>query len=205
MKDLVRIAERKVKLGLLSPEAIFPDGTPQLGLVSSSILDFTHKKIRGLVEVEFAADPVCLIKKEVIEKIGLMDESFSPISGESEDYSIRMRAAGFKLFRTSRVKVVHHSGKTAAMLEKDFIYFVRMKNYLLFSLLNLPVRYVFLRFLLQFLVIFLGTKETSFSGIYLRRDFAKRFFWFTRAVKFNLINLGAIIQKRKNRVMKIWY
>jgi GT2 family glycosyltransferase len=53
-----------------------------------------------------------LIKKEVIEKIGLLDERFTPGNYEDDDYSFRITKAGFKLL-LCRDTFIHHFGSTS--------------------------------------------------------------------------------------------
>lgn len=50
-----------------------------------------------------------LIKRDVVDKIGLMDERFSPGNFEDDDYSLRIRQAGYKLMLCSDT-FIHHYG-----------------------------------------------------------------------------------------------
>ncbi|AJQ26100.1 glycosyltransferase [Pelosinus fermentans] len=50
-----------------------------------------------------------LIKKEVVDKIGLLDEIFSPGNYEDDDYSARIREAGYRLL-LCRDTFIHHFG-----------------------------------------------------------------------------------------------
>lgn len=50
-----------------------------------------------------------LIKKSVIDKIGMLDENFSPGNLEDDDYSFRIREAGYKLL-LCRDTFIHHFG-----------------------------------------------------------------------------------------------
>jgi GT2 family glycosyltransferase len=50
-----------------------------------------------------------LIKAEVIKKIGLLDEIFTPGNYEDDDYSVRIRNAGYRLL-LCRDTFVHHFG-----------------------------------------------------------------------------------------------
>ncbi|MDT8899721.1 glycosyltransferase [Anaeroselena agilis] len=50
-----------------------------------------------------------LIKTEVIKKVGLLDELFSPGNYEDDDYSLRIRKAGYRLV-LCRDTFIHHFG-----------------------------------------------------------------------------------------------
>lgn len=51
-----------------------------------------------------------LIKREVIEKIGLLDERFSPGNYEDDDYSIRIVNAGYELMLCKDTFIHHYGG-----------------------------------------------------------------------------------------------
>lgn len=53
-----------------------------------------------------------LIKKEVVEKVGLLDEIFSPGMCEDSDYSVRIMQTGYKLMLCQNV-FIHHFGSTS--------------------------------------------------------------------------------------------
>ena len=53
-----------------------------------------------------------LIKAEVISKIGLLDEVFSPGNYEDDDYSLRIRNAGYRLV-LCRDTFIHHFGSVS--------------------------------------------------------------------------------------------
>jgi abequosyltransferase len=53
-----------------------------------------------------------LIKKEVVDRIGLLDERFSPGNYEDNDYCLRMRIAGFRLM-LCRDAFIHHYGSVS--------------------------------------------------------------------------------------------
>lgn len=50
------------------------------------------------------------IRKEVIKKVGFFDERFSPGNYEDDDYSLRIRKAGYKLVLCRDTFVYHYGG-----------------------------------------------------------------------------------------------
>lgn len=54
-----------------------------------------------------------LIKKEVVHKIGLLDELFTPSSHEDDDYSLRIRNAGYRLY-LCKDTFIHHYGSVTS-------------------------------------------------------------------------------------------
>ncbi|WP_256759103.1 glycosyltransferase [Cohnella sp. WQ 127256] len=53
-----------------------------------------------------------LIKKSIIDQIGLLDERFTPGNYEDDDYSMRIRQAGFKLL-LCKDTFIHHYGSVS--------------------------------------------------------------------------------------------
>ncbi|KAF6621129.1 GT2 family glycosyltransferase [Paenibacillus jamilae] len=68
-----------------------------------------------------------LIKKSVIEQIGLLDERFSPGNYEDDDYSIRMRKNGYKLL-LCKDTFIHHYGSTSFKEDKSYFNSLLEKN-----------------------------------------------------------------------------
>lgn len=59
-----------------------------------------------------------LIKREVIEKIGLLDELFTPGNFEDDDYSYRMISEGYKLL-LCKDSYIYHFGGASFKIEPD--------------------------------------------------------------------------------------
>jgi GT2 family glycosyltransferase/ubiquinone/menaquinone biosynthesis C-methylase UbiE len=59
-----------------------------------------------------------LIKRKVIEKIGLLDEQFTPGNYEDDDYSFRIQQAGYKLI-LCKDTFIHHYGGTSFRKDID--------------------------------------------------------------------------------------
>jgi GT2 family glycosyltransferase len=60
-----------------------------------------------------------LIKKSVVEQIGLLDEQFSPGNYEDDDYSLRIRMAGYRLL-LCKDTFIHHFGSTSFRENKEY-------------------------------------------------------------------------------------
>lgn len=96
------------------------DARPSIGAVGP--LSTAEKQIqwegqhigkRGVyLGIEYLAFFCVVFKREVIEKVGLLDKGFTPAYGEDEDYAIRMRRAGYGLALHTDVLVKHDHGQT---------------------------------------------------------------------------------------------
>ena len=117
LNKLVELAESDDKIGLIGCKLVYPDrriqhagieigyyGGRNIGRGQMDFSQFEYKK-----EVDGVTFAAALIKKKVIEKIGLLDENFF-MGFEDTDYSIRAKKANFKIFYDGDVKLIHLEG-----------------------------------------------------------------------------------------------
>lgn len=117
LKKIHETFEKVDAVGVGGPD-LLPEDTNYLsrviGLVMTSPLArggrFNPSTQHALVEKERYVDhiPTCnlCLKREVFDKVGLFDESF--IKGQDLELSYRIRKAGYKLFYSPSIKVVHY-------------------------------------------------------------------------------------------------
>ena len=53
-----------------------------------------------------------MLRRDVIEKVGTLDDAFGVGLGDDDDYSFRVRRAGFKLALRQDLVVPHHHRST---------------------------------------------------------------------------------------------
>ena len=120
LNHLVQAAESDPQLGIVSPMTNYCGEGPQ---IDETAKDLPVEKVQ-----EFAATirertnllPVparlvffsVLLKREVFEAIGGLDENFGLGNYEDEEYCIRARLAGFKLAIAPNAFVYHHGSQT---------------------------------------------------------------------------------------------
>lgn len=68
------------------------------------------------------------IKREVIDKIGLLDERFSPGNFEDDDYCLRAIEAGFRLGIATDCFIYHAGGSTHKALSLDYTELLRVNS-----------------------------------------------------------------------------
>jgi GT2 family glycosyltransferase/glycosyltransferase involved in cell wall biosynthesis/tetratricopeptide (TPR) repeat protein len=66
-------------------------------------------------DVDYCSGACLFIKREVLERIGYLDEIFSPAYWEDTDLCFRARKAGWRVVYEPRSRVVHLEGATAGM------------------------------------------------------------------------------------------
>ena len=126
--------ERRSDVGAIGPRLQHPDGEPQISCfryrtpisemleaASTGVLDqmFSNWRVWTQVydepvEPQWLSFACILIRKEVIEQIGLMDEHYF-MYFEDIDYSRQIRNAGWRILHYPAAKVVHIRGGTSSV------------------------------------------------------------------------------------------
>jgi hypothetical protein len=91
----------------------------ELGFVSRLLAKrSTQRPIPDLpAEVDWVAGASMLVRREVFETIGLMDESYF-LYFEEVDFLLRAKRAGFRTFYVPRSRVVHHMGGSTGVTDE---------------------------------------------------------------------------------------
>lgn len=157
MDQLVSIAEEHPDIGVIGCKILEPDGTPHYDGRQFPLNNFLfpvlyHKYDYNRYEqrnpepkFEFVDDvvgAVFLIKKEVIEDIGGLDEAYSPAYREESDYCVRVWNAGYKIAYTDRTTVLHFRHQTSKKLDGMYLEYVRQRNIMRFVFTNYPLSWI---------------------------------------------------------------
>ena len=106
------------RIGMVAPKIYYYDDPNRIwsagGTISMWNGTMRHIGIRELdnghydtsCEIEYASGCCLLTKRSVVEKIGMLDESF-PMYAEDADWSMRSRRAGYLIFYEPKAKVRH--------------------------------------------------------------------------------------------------
>ena len=130
--ELVLVAESDTEIGGVSPKVYYHNSRiicSTIGIVPSLIF---RPRTRGggetdsgqydeIVEGDWLSGCAGLFKREVFEKVGYLDETFSPYGAEDTDWGIRVRNAGYRLVYTPSAKVWHNeSSKSTEDPRKNY-------------------------------------------------------------------------------------
>lgn len=119
-------------VGAISPLLRTPDGKPQAFAFGKDqtpgyLFQRGLKALLGLgpmhqwdvdqpIEVDWVSGACMLVRREVVEQVGLLDELFF-LYFEDNDWCLRMRKAGWKIIYDPRFEVVHLGG--ASLPQRD--------------------------------------------------------------------------------------
>jgi GT2 family glycosyltransferase len=140
---LIEFLERHPKAGIVAPQLINSDGSIQrscrkfptfiamlyelLGLSkmfpthpifgSYKMLDFNHDELREVDQPEGAC---LLLRRQVIEEVGVLDEGFFMLF-EEVDWCYRIKQAGWQIWFDPAARVIHHYGQSIKQVKARMI------------------------------------------------------------------------------------
>lgn len=131
LTGLIGTAESDDRIGVVGPRTLNP-ATGRIhnvgGLVfyqGRTALPWGQGALRGdlrfqqVLDCQYIEGSCMLIKRRVIETIGLFDEVFSPGYYEDSDYCFRAREAGFRCVFSPLSEIYHYASVTASAMEHD--------------------------------------------------------------------------------------
>jgi GT2 family glycosyltransferase len=121
---LVAFMDAHTGAGAVGSQLLNRDGTPQDAFARFPIpllegvwpaSNWSHFLGRGKTE-PFEVDSVCgaamLVRRDVIEQVGLLDTSFDPIYSEEVDWCYRIKRAGWKIYTVPASRIIHYGSQT---------------------------------------------------------------------------------------------
>ncbi|MFZ1289664.1 MAG: glycosyltransferase family 2 protein [Melioribacteraceae bacterium] len=126
-----------------------------------------EKKIR---EVTFASGCCLLIKKEVFEKIGMLDEKFF-LYVEDTDFCFRTIKAGFKIIINPNSKIYHKVGNSTSMNLKQIPLYYETRNRLYFAKKKFNIffiitfLYIFVTMIYKSIIWFFNGKSENITAV----------------------------------------
>jgi len=107
LSEMMRIAESSKDIGIVNPSNNFGAKKPRDKTLEQYAKDKTDGKKGLWVETATPVGFCYLIKREVINRIGMFDERFNPGYFEDTEYALRARAAGYKAVFAKGAFVFH--------------------------------------------------------------------------------------------------
>lgn len=204
----IKELERNKKYGVSGGKFAFPDGRLDLSNEDSEkgYFEQDHGQYDIIKEVPYIRGQCIIIKKEVIDKIGYMDENFF-YGPDDIDYCYRVGKAGFKVIFNGFAKSIHLAGYSSFLHEKDWLFLPQTEGMLIFYMRYkglIPGLRISLRFLARAFV----TRKNPFipkklSNLTFHKTSLKRMFLFFKALNSALKNYNKIKQDSEINIIKI--
>lgn len=148
LEALLAEVESDPRVGIVGGKLLYPDGRIQhVGGEGAPTgpRHFGRLAARDAypepADVDFVTFACALIERKVLDRIGYLDEAYTPFYYEDADLCFRARAAGFRVRYAPRCVVTHHEG--AAMQKHISVEKARIleRNRLRFKLTHDPKRW----------------------------------------------------------------
>ena len=218
LAEMVAAAESDPLAGVLGCRLLYPDG--KLQSLGRAITPYGFPPAEPPAAPDERAKPwkvdavigaVFLIRRALLDRIGLLDEGFSPFAAEDIDYCARAGMAGYSVKVVPGAEAIHYSSRTIKRLPSFYARVAAKKGEIRFRMLNLPVSQL-LKFAVfevyQFAAHIFERKDKtrSFSpgNIGVREAWRENAAWYYQAYIQNLRALRDILTKRFSRGKRLW-
>lgn len=117
LKGLTAVFERDMQIGLVGPVSNAVGNEQRIDIASEGLAEILEEGRRwstmsrgGIFETDMLSFFCVATRRDVIERVGLLDEAFGLGYYEDDDYCIRTRKAGYRLVCAEDVFVCHSGG-----------------------------------------------------------------------------------------------
>jgi len=211
LENLTNVLESDIKIGIVGCKLLYPNGKIQH---AGGIINLTGGHNRGECEedtgkydkiefLKFVTGAVLLVRSEVVQKIGILDEGFTPLYYEDVDWCVRARRYGYKVAYSPNPTLIHHCGSSANKLNQETKLFYLRRSFIRFFLINFQFTDILKRitkFETRIAVgCVIGRSKNKKFPLTLRSDASNRLTLFLKAWLSNIRNIKNIIALRKQR------
>lgn len=112
LSEMIRVAESSPRIGLINPSSNTLGQKPDIGESVDLYAERLKEDATSFSEIGSAVGFCMLIKREVVEKIGVFDEIYGMGNFEDTDYSRRAIKEGHTCVRANRAYVYHDEGSS---------------------------------------------------------------------------------------------
>lgn len=205
LKKMVESGENDKKAGILCPRIIYPNGDLQFiaqnGKVDYFIKTGVKKASKDIYKNQIVKEVLgaCfLVKREVINKIGIFDEKFSPFYGEESDWCERAKKAGYHNLYVGETEIIHLRNQTISDFSKEYLLFIQKRNSIRLGLLNYNLLKILKHTFVHFGSIFFRSRSVV-SKKDKKVSAPKKLSILIKAYIYNIKNIKEISSKRKER------
>jgi len=197
LNQLIQFMQSHPKVGICGPKVLNTDGSLQkpcrrgestpwavityfLGLSSL----FPKSKLFGgylmnyldedeINEVDGVAGSCMLLRREVVDQIGYLDERFFAYQ-EDADFCFQARQAGWKVYYVPTAQITHYGGQGGSRVQPYRSIFEWHRSYWLYYRKNLAANYFFLLNWLYYLAMLVKLALALLSNLVRKEKFAGR-------------------------------
>jgi len=116
LEEMITVARMRDDIGLVNPQSSTFGSRPGKGSSPDEHASGLADK-GAFVELGHAIGFACLVKREVIDRVGLLDEAYEGVCYEDTDLSLRAQKAGYIAVMAEGAYVFHHEQASRGSLE----------------------------------------------------------------------------------------
>lgn len=120
LNETIKIAEKNQNIGIVGSKELTFERKPAICAGWMKMFGVKYYFGKENKEVDWVYGAGILIRKEVIKKIGLLDEIYNPAYYEEIDFEKRTLLAGFKIVHCPKSIFLHKGGATTSKFNKNF-------------------------------------------------------------------------------------
>lgn len=156
LNELIHISEQENKIGVVGPNVFYYDKPQTITYIGGHVdicngkIIYSHlnetEKLETPEEMDYISGCSLLIKREVIENIGLLDPDYF-LYYEDTDWCLRAKNANYKLFYVPKAKIWHKV--SASMDNSSTTFYYGTRNHFLLMKKNCKkgIKFLFMKFL----------------------------------------------------------
>jgi GT2 family glycosyltransferase len=143
LNQSVRFLEENPQCGIVVPKLLFPWEPFAIECCGAAVspsgrIQYLHRgepagSVSEPFEIQCAISAAWVMRTELVETIGLLDEAFSPVQYEDMDFCYRARQRGYQVWAHPGIAAFHFEHTTTAGSEDINFRYVTTKNGLLFK------------------------------------------------------------------------
>ena len=143
LEKLARALNARDEIGIVVPKLLFPWAPHDIeccgcavspsGRIQYLARGMKRDSVREAQPVQCAISAAWLMKRAMIDEIGVLDPAFSPVQYEDLDLCYRARAAGWEVWTAPEVEIYHFEHTTTAGSDDINFGYVTAKNGVLFK------------------------------------------------------------------------
>ena len=143
LQELARALDARPEIGIVAPKLLFPwapfvieccgCAVAPSGRIEYLARGQARTSVTQARQLQCAISAAWLMKRALVEQIGVLDEAFSPVQYEDLDFCYRARAANWQVWTAPNVEVYHFEHTTTAGSDDINFGYVTAKNGVLFK------------------------------------------------------------------------
>jgi GT2 family glycosyltransferase len=124
LDELVKFMDEQPRAGavgsyLLNPDhtlqpsfADFPNPIMEAVIAATNWVEEEAKRQTDAIEVDSVCGAAMLVRRTVIDQVGMLDTAFDPIYSEEVDWCYRIKQAGWRIYSLPGSRVIHYGSVT---------------------------------------------------------------------------------------------